>query len=69
MVTVTIKENSKQAKAFIELLRTLPYVEFHEEKEKSPYNPEFVKKIKEADQRGEYKEVDANNLWESIGLK
>lgn len=35
MVTVRIKENSKQAKKFLEYIKTLPFVEFKEEKAKS----------------------------------
>lgn len=44
MTTVKIKSNSKQAKAIIEMLRTFSFVEVVDEK--SPYNPEFVEKIK-----------------------
>ncbi|RAV27579.1 hypothetical protein [Sinomicrobium soli] len=35
MVTVRIKENSKQARAFIELIKTFSFVEFIESPEKS----------------------------------
>jgi hypothetical protein len=37
--------------------------------EKIPYNPEFVKKIKKAEKRGDYIEVDTNDIWGSLGLK
>jgi|688.fasta_scaffold482827_3 hypothetical protein len=69
MVTVTIKESTKQAKAFIELMRTLPFVEFHTDLSSAHYDPKFVKKIKAAEKRGQYKEIDPENVWESIGLK
>jgi hypothetical protein len=36
MVTITIKENSKQAKALIELLKTLSFVEIQETKSGKP---------------------------------
>jgi hypothetical protein len=66
MINIKIKENSIQAKSFIEYAKTLPFVKLDE---KSPYDPKFVKKIKDAEKRGNFKEVDANNIWESLGLK
>ena len=36
MVTVTIKENSKQAKALIAMLKTLSFVEIQETKSEKP---------------------------------
>jgi hypothetical protein len=62
MVTVTIKEDSKQAKAFVELLRTLPFVEFHD----SPYNPEFVKKIKHSYEKDKRVRIETESVWDSI---
>ena len=62
MVTVTIKEDSKQAKAFIELLRTLPFVEFHD----SPYNSEFVKKVKDSYEKDKRTHINTENIWDSI---
>lgn len=44
MVTITIKETTKQAKAIIELLRTMPFVEIHE---KDELHPLTLKSIKE----------------------
>ncbi len=64
MINIQVKETSVQAKSFIEYAKTLPFVKIEE---KSPYNPEFVKKIKDAMKRGNFKEVDAKNIWESIG--
>lgn len=46
MVTVRIKENSKQAKALIEMLKTFPFVEFKEEPDR--YNEETEKAIRDA---------------------
>jgi hypothetical protein len=37
--------------------------------EKSPYNPMFVKMVLEAKKRGNYKEIDSENVWKSLGLK
>jgi len=36
---------------------------------KSTYDPEFVAKIKQAEKRGSYVEVDPNDVWGSLGLK
>lgn len=71
MTTLTIKinENSKKGKAFLEMTRTF----FNdskdiiiEEKEVSPYNPEFVKKIKKASKEKGRTMVTAEDLWENI---
>lgn len=35
----------------------------------SPYSPEFVKIIKDAEKRGNFKTVDPNDVWGSLGLK
>lgn len=45
MVTVTIKEDSKQAKALIAMLRTFSFVEVHEQ---SNFNSDTVKAIEDA---------------------
>lgn len=45
MVTVKIKENSKQARALVEMLRTFPFVEFME---KPRYNEQTENAIIEA---------------------
>jgi hypothetical protein len=37
--------------------------------ETSPYDPEFVAMIKKAEKRGNYKDVDPNNIWGSLNLK
>lgn len=68
-IKIKIKEKSKAGKAlrsFLEILKTQPGIEISEE---SPYDPEFVKKIKEAEKRGDYTEVDPNDVWGSLGLK
>ncbi|MDN3587254.1 hypothetical protein QWY86_11280 [Pedobacter aquatilis] len=39
------------------------------ETKKSPYNPEFVKIIKNAEKKGNYKTVDPDDVWGSLGLK
>lgn len=37
--------------------------------EESPYNPEFVKMVLEAEKRGNYTTLDPNDIWGSLGLK
>ena len=37
--------------------------------QKSPYNPEFVANIKNAEKRGKYKTVDPADVWGSLNLK
>lgn len=73
MATITLKinERSNMGKALMELIKTTAKeskaVEIVEEK--SPYNPEFVKKIKQAEKRGSYKTVNPKDVWGSLGLK
>lgn len=51
----------------LEILETQPGVQIVEE-ERSPYYPEFVKKIKTAEkQKGIV--IDTNDIWGSLGLK
>ena len=72
MTTITLKinEKSKKAKAFLEMARVFSEnskeIVLIEEKDKSPYDPEFVKKIKKAStEKGRLVE-SAEDLWESI---
>lgn len=39
------------------------------ETKKGHYNPEFVEMIKTAEKRGNFETIDANDVWESLGLK
>ncbi len=74
MTTITIKVNNrnKAGRTFLEMLEifrtqknAITIVEPKKE-EKSPYNPKFVKKIKAAAARGNYREIDPKNIWASI---
>mgnify|MGYP003405192717 CR=1 FL=1 len=80
MTTLTIKidERSKKGKAFLEFAKTF----FNEGKEveivapvskkkkvESPYNPEFVKMVLDAEKRGNYTTLDPDDIWGSLGLK
>ncbi|HTN22017.1 MAG TPA: DUF2683 family protein [Pelobium sp.] len=73
MTTITIKinERSNYGKALLELIK----VGVKEKKgiemveEESPYNPEFVKMVKESAASKERYEVDPNDVWGSLGLR
>nr|WP_315155384.1 DUF2683 family protein [uncultured Flavobacterium sp.] len=72
MTTITLKinEKSKKGKAFLEMARVFSEnskeIVLIEEEDKSPYDPEFVKKIKKAStEKGRLVE-SAEDLWESI---
>ncbi|NGY35916.1 hypothetical protein FQU23_000120 [Flavobacterium sp. XN-5] len=70
MTTITINERTKAGKALLEMAKLLAVtnkgVEINEE---SPYNPEFIEKILETEKRGNYKTIDPNYIWGSLGLK
>jgi hypothetical protein len=82
MTTLTLKinERTKAGKAFLAMTSSLvkesKSIEIVtssfsnlETKEESPYNPEFVAMIKNAEKRGNYITVDPKKIWESLGLK
>ncbi|MEZ0128926.1 DUF2683 family protein [Flavobacterium sp. LBUM151] len=76
MTTITINERTKAGKTLLELAKLLAVTNkgVKIEEEESPYNPEFVAKIKkiEADyESGKSKSiiVDPNDIWGSLGLK
>lgn len=74
MATITVKINErskagKMLKDLLELLADKPGIEIIEEK--SPYNPEFVQKIKKAEQEikeGKVKVLNTKDVWGSLGL-
>lgn len=76
MTTITINERTKAGKTLLELAKLLAVTNkgVKIEDEVSPYNPEFVAKIKkiEADyESGKSKNivVDPKDIWGSLGLK
>jgi len=73
MATVVIKEDSTQAKAIIAMLKAFDFVEFiNEEKEKTIYNPDIVKKLEQAKQEikeGKTRSINPDDVWGSLGLK
>lgn len=80
MTTITLKidERTKKGKAFLALAKVFyeekNEVELVDEKDKSPYNPEFVSIIEariENHKSGKSKSitVNPNDIWGSLGLK
>lgn len=74
MTTITIETRDETAIVAVKALLHGLGVPYSERQVESPYAPEFVKKVKEAESRvyeGEYITVDPKNVWESIesGLK
>jgi hypothetical protein len=66
-ITLNINKRTKAGKAFNAMLQVLLNQSGVEiVKEKSPYNPEFVKKIGKARTEKGGKIVTAENLWQSI---
>ena len=65
MTTIVIKKDTKQSRAIIEMLKAFSFVEVRED-EKSPYNPEFVEKIKRAEKEKGKVMTNAKDLWENI---
>ena len=67
-ITIKINPKSKQAKAFLEYLKVLPFVQI-KEKDNSNYSPEFAAKLKkgEADiAKGKTTRLNPENVWENI---
>ena len=72
MVTITIKENSKQAKAVIEMLKTFAFVEIKETKVGKPTNtkPKSKSAIElslEEEKKGKIKEYkNSDDLFKKV---
>jgi len=64
MATVIINEDSKQAKAFIAFMKSLPFVKFI--KDEDNYNQEFVGKILKSYEKDKRTKIKSDKLWESI---
>lgn len=70
MTTITLNKRTKAGKTLLELAKLLSVTNKDIEiSEESPYSPEFVEKILEAERRGNYKTIDPNDVRGSLGLK
>ena len=75
VVTVKIKESSRQARLVIEMLKTFDFVKFvnqdqekTEAKSKNPYKQEFVAMVKKSAKEKGGTPVTAKTLWQDVGL-
>jgi len=72
METIIIHTDTEKAKALKQFLEAFEVDYQIDDQDKSPYNPEFVKKILERSKsakEGNTVKVDPNDLWGSLGLK
>jgi hypothetical protein len=67
-ITIKIDERKKAGKTFLELIKIFRSQENAIEvlEDESPYNPEFVKKIKLAQAEKGDRIVNPKNIWEGI---
>jgi len=59
-------ENKQQLLALKAIAKAL---KINVETQKSPYDPDFVAMVKSAEKRGNYKNIDPNDVWGSLNLK
>jgi hypothetical protein len=59
-------ENKEQLLALKAIAKAL---KISVETQQSPYDPDFVAMVKNAEKRGNYKTVDPNDVWGSLNLK
>jgi len=67
-ITIKIDPRSKEAKAFLEYLKELPFVQI-EKKDNTDYSPEFTSKIKKGEtdiKNGKTTRLNPDNIWENI---
>lgn len=68
MITLSVHSKNKKQLAAVEDVLNALNIAFKKQDE-SPYDPEFVAMVKKAKKRGNYKTIDANNIWGSLNLK
>lgn len=69
MTTIILETKDNTAIIAVKALLHGLGVPYSERQEESPYAPEFIKKVKEAESRvdeGEFITVDPKNVWRSI---
>lgn len=76
MTTITVNKKSKAGKILLDLAKMLSEKNAKDvlisEKNvvgESPYDPEFVAKIEQAEKEADFVEVNPEDLWGSLGLK
>ena len=73
MKQVILNVADSKFKAFLEFIKTLDYVKVEDERDsmESPYDPEFVAKIKQSEkefEKGNYTTVEKKDLKDLLGL-
>lgn len=73
MKQITLNIADSKFKAFLEFIKTLDYVKVKEEgdSKESPYDPEFVDKIKQSEkefEEGNYTRMEKKDLKNFLGL-
>jgi hypothetical protein len=68
MTKLTVVPRNKKELATVKKVLELLNVKFMPVEE-SPYDPEFVEKIKKAEKRGEFKTINPKDVGGSLGLK
>ena len=68
METLVMHPANKEQLAALKAIAKALKIPF-EKKEEEQYDPTFVKMVKDAEERGQFNEVDPNDIWESLGLK
>ena len=69
METIVMHPANKEQLAALKAIAKALKIPFEKKENKEQYDPAFVKMIKDAEKRGNYKTVDPNDVWESLGLK
>ena len=65
METLIIHTEGEKLKAIKQVLKAMG-IDFESKKEKSPYDPKFVKMVKESAAERGGRVIDPKNIWESI---
>ncbi len=68
-ITIEIDSRRKEAKAFLEYIKSLSFISFPKNEQTPKYNPQFVQKLKEAEkevEKGNTFRINPDNVWESI---
>jgi hypothetical protein len=65
-VVLKVDTKSKAALSFIEFVKYLSFVKIIQQDESDAYNPEFVKKILDADKNDKRVRINTKSVWDSI---
>lgn len=69
METLVMHPANKEQLAALKAIAKALKIPFEKKEEEKQYDPAFVKMVRDAEKRGNYKTIDPNDIWESLGLK